>query len=157
MFKGGQEQFFFLQTLLFTAFFVTVLKFLTYGLVSPWSSVSSGWEHVKRKMHPCLEIYCVRPSANWVIHQNCVTMQGLISQKWLLKMKWNMKIENWKSILGCNDIFWTTISQVQRQYFRAAEKSPDGKAEVIICEVNFLSTSWLLSWAVKVVVLVNTA
>ena len=31
---------------------MTVLKILTYTLVSTWSSVSSGWEHVKRKMHP---------------------------------------------------------------------------------------------------------
>ena len=30
---------------------MTVLKILTYALVSTWSSVSSGWEHVKRKMH----------------------------------------------------------------------------------------------------------
>ena len=44
---------FFLQALLFTAFLATVLKILTYALVSTWSSVSSGWEHVKRKMHPC--------------------------------------------------------------------------------------------------------
>ena len=48
-------------------------------------------------------------------------------------------------------------SQLQRQCFRAAEKSPDGKAEVIICEVDFLSTSSILSWAVKVVEVVNTA
>ena len=52
LFKGSQEQSFFLQALLFTAFLVTVLKILTYALVSTWSSVSSGWEHVKRKMHP---------------------------------------------------------------------------------------------------------
>ena len=32
--KGSQEQSFFLQTLLFTAFLVTVLKILTYALVS---------------------------------------------------------------------------------------------------------------------------
>ena len=44
---------FFLQTLLFTAFLMTVLQILTYALVSTWSLVSSGWEHVKRKMHPC--------------------------------------------------------------------------------------------------------
>ena len=31
---------------------MTVLKILTYALVSTWSSVSSGWEHVKWKMHP---------------------------------------------------------------------------------------------------------
>ena len=43
---------FFLQTLLFTAFLVTVLEILTYALVSTWSSVSSGWEHLKQKMHP---------------------------------------------------------------------------------------------------------
>ena len=36
------------------AFLVTVLKILTYTLVSTRSSVSSGWEHVKRKMHPCI-------------------------------------------------------------------------------------------------------
>ena len=42
---------FFLQILLFTAFLVTVLKNLTYALVSTRSSVSSRWEHVKRKMH----------------------------------------------------------------------------------------------------------
>ena len=53
MFKGSQEQCFSLQTLLFTAFLVTVLKNLTYALVSTRSLVSSGWEHVKRKMHPC--------------------------------------------------------------------------------------------------------
>ena len=53
MFKESQEQSFFLQTLLFTAFLVTVLKILTYALVSTWSFVSSGWEDVKRKMHPC--------------------------------------------------------------------------------------------------------
>ena len=52
LFKGCQEQYFFLQTLLCTAFLVTVIKFLTYALVSTWFSVSSGWEHVKRKMHP---------------------------------------------------------------------------------------------------------
>ena len=34
LFKGGQEQSFFLQTLLFTAFLVTILKILTYALVS---------------------------------------------------------------------------------------------------------------------------
>ena len=32
--KGSQEQSFFLQTLLFTAFLVTVLEILTYALVS---------------------------------------------------------------------------------------------------------------------------
>ena len=58
-------------------------------------------------------------------------------------------------MLGRNDIFWTEISQDQRQCFRAAEKSPDGKAEVIICEVDFLSTSRILSWAFKVVELEN--
>ena len=31
---------------------MTVLKILTYALVSTWSLVSSGWEHVKRRMHP---------------------------------------------------------------------------------------------------------
>ena len=34
LFKGSQEQSFFLQTLLFTAFLVTVLKILKYALVS---------------------------------------------------------------------------------------------------------------------------
>ena len=34
LFKGGQEQSFFLQKLLFTAFLVTILKILTYPLVS---------------------------------------------------------------------------------------------------------------------------
>ena len=51
--RGIQKQSFFLQTLLFTAFLVGVLEILAYALVSTWSSVSSGWEHVKRKMHPC--------------------------------------------------------------------------------------------------------
>ena len=32
--KGSQEQYFFLQTLLFTAFLVTVLKISTYALGS---------------------------------------------------------------------------------------------------------------------------
>ena len=32
---------------------MTVLKILTYALVSTWSLVSSHWEHVKRKMYPC--------------------------------------------------------------------------------------------------------
>ena len=31
---------------------MTVLKILTYALMSSWSLVSSKWEHVKRKMHP---------------------------------------------------------------------------------------------------------
>ena len=53
LFKGSQEQSFFLQTLLFTAFLATVLKILTYAFVSTWSLVSSAWEHVKQKMHPC--------------------------------------------------------------------------------------------------------
>ena len=34
LFKGSQKQSFFLQTLLFTAFLVTVLKILTYALGS---------------------------------------------------------------------------------------------------------------------------
>ena len=34
LFKGSQEQSFFLLTLLFTAFLVTVLEILTYALVS---------------------------------------------------------------------------------------------------------------------------
>ena len=34
LFKGSQEHYFFDQTLLFTAFVVTALKFLTYALVS---------------------------------------------------------------------------------------------------------------------------
>ena len=49
LFKGSQEQSFFLQTLLFTAFLATVLKILTYAFVSTWSLVSSAWEHFKRK------------------------------------------------------------------------------------------------------------
>ena len=32
---------------------MSVLKILTYALVSTWSLVSSGWKHVKWKMHPC--------------------------------------------------------------------------------------------------------
>ena len=43
---------FFRQTLLFTAFLVTVLKILTFALVSTWSSVSSGYEHVPQLMQP---------------------------------------------------------------------------------------------------------
>ena len=43
----------FLKTLLFTAFLLTVLKILTYAIVSTWPLVGSRWEHVKRKMHPC--------------------------------------------------------------------------------------------------------
>ena len=54
LFKGSQKQSVFLQTLLFKAFLVTVLKILTYALVSTSSSVSSGYEHVKQKMHPWL-------------------------------------------------------------------------------------------------------
>ena len=53
LFKGSQKQSFFLQALLFTAFLVTVLKMLTYTLVSTWSLVSSGYEHVKQLMQPC--------------------------------------------------------------------------------------------------------
>ena len=49
-----KNNFFFLQKLLFTAFLVTVLKISTYALVSTWSLVNSGWEHVERKMHPCI-------------------------------------------------------------------------------------------------------
>ena len=60
LFKGSQEQSFFLQTLLFMAFLVTILKNLTFALVSTWSLVRSGWEHVKRKMHPCLRLYYIR-------------------------------------------------------------------------------------------------
>ena len=62
-----QDQSFFLQTLFFTAFFVTVLKILTYALVSTWSLVSSGWQHVRRKMHP------------WVLHGiawYCIVLHG---------------------------------------------------------------------------------
>ena len=58
--EGSQEQSFFLQTLLFTPFVATVQKIITYALVSTWSWVSSGWEHVSRFMHPwhcqCTEI-----------------------------------------------------------------------------------------------------
>ena len=52
--RGGQEQSFFLQKLLFTAFLVTILKTLTYALVSTWSSVISGYEHVPQLMQPCM-------------------------------------------------------------------------------------------------------
>ena len=41
LFKGSQEQSFFLQTLLFSAFLLMVLKILTYTLASTWSLVSS--------------------------------------------------------------------------------------------------------------------
>ena len=61
LFKGSQEQSFFLQTLLFTAFVVMVLKISTYTLVSTWSSVSSGYEHVKQLMQPWLP----QPSLLW--------------------------------------------------------------------------------------------
>ena len=57
LFKGSQKQSFFLQTLLFTAFLVTVLKMLTYALVSTWSLVSSGYEHVKQLMQPWWGVY----------------------------------------------------------------------------------------------------
>ena len=60
---GSQQQSFFFQTLLFTAFLVTVLKDLTYALVSTWSLVSSGCEHVKRKMQPWSE---ERKSTLWI-------------------------------------------------------------------------------------------
>ena len=35
------------------AFLVTILKILTYALVSTWSSVSSRYEHVPQLMQPC--------------------------------------------------------------------------------------------------------
>ena len=47
---------FVLQTLLFTAFLVTVLKILTYALGSTWSLVRSGWEHGPQLMQPCLNL-----------------------------------------------------------------------------------------------------
>ena len=56
LFKVSQEQSFFLQTLLFTEFLVTVVRLLTYPLVSTWSLVSSHWEHIKQKIHPCMEV-----------------------------------------------------------------------------------------------------
>ena len=55
LFKGSQKQSFFLQTLLFTAFLVTVLKILTYALGSTWSSVSSEYEHGPQLMQPWWE------------------------------------------------------------------------------------------------------
>ena len=51
---------FFVQTLLFTAFLVTVLKILTYALESTWSLGSSRWEDVKWKKHPW--------SKGWMFH-----------------------------------------------------------------------------------------
>ena len=84
LFKGSQKQSFFLQTLLFTAFLVTVLKMLTYTLVSTWSLVSSGWEHVKRKMHPCSTRSPFQSIAQscwlWLTLWNCIE-QGS-SPKW---------------------------------------------------------------------------
>jgi len=52
LFKGSQKQSFFLQTLLFTAFLMMVLKMWTYALVSTWSLVSSGYEHIPQLMQP---------------------------------------------------------------------------------------------------------
>ena len=70
--KGSQEQFFFfLQTLLFTPFLATVQKIITYALVSTWSLVISGWEHVKRIMHHCqqpVNHYLSNLSAGDVFH-----------------------------------------------------------------------------------------
>ena len=54
---GSQEQSFFLQTLLFTPFVATVPKIITYALVSTWSWVSSGWEHVTQFMHHWIFIW----------------------------------------------------------------------------------------------------
>ena len=56
VFKGSQEQSFPSDTLTLTTYSISrngSKKFNT--LVSTWSSVSSWWEHVKRKMHPCLQ------------------------------------------------------------------------------------------------------
>ena len=71
LFKGGQEQFFSLQTPSFTAFLVTVLKILTYALVSTWSSVSSGYEHIPQLMQPWesnLTKKCFKYSLSWYLH-----------------------------------------------------------------------------------------
>ena len=66
--EGSQEQSFFLQTLLFTPFVATVQKIITYALVSTWSWVSSGWEHVTRFMHHCRSE--TNPNVIWKQIQN---------------------------------------------------------------------------------------
>ena len=50
---------------------MTVLKILTYALVSTWSLVSSGWEHVKQKMHPWKDL----TSRLVVLSERSLTMQ----------------------------------------------------------------------------------
>ena len=54
-YRTSKIQYLFLQTLLFTAFLVTVLKISTYALGSTWSSISSGQEHGPQLMQPCGE------------------------------------------------------------------------------------------------------
>ena len=66
LFKGSQEQSFFLQTLLLlllTTFLVTVLKNLTYTLVShdPWSAHDGSTSNEK-----CTPAYNVGPTCYFV-------------------------------------------------------------------------------------------
>ena len=76
--EGKSRTVFFLQTLLFTAFLATVQKIITYALVSTWSLVTSGWEHVKRIMH------------HWLYHITLISlliasiyMKGVVhGQRW---------------------------------------------------------------------------
>ena len=56
---------------------MTVLQILTYALVSTWSLVSSGWDHVKRKMHHCCGIKMKLGGKWWICGKNV----------WMTKMK----------------------------------------------------------------------
>ena len=49
--KGKSRKIFFPSNTLIYGISRDSSKSLAYALVSTWSSVSSGWEHVKRKMH----------------------------------------------------------------------------------------------------------
>ena len=99
LFKGSQEQSFFLQTLLFTAFLVTVLKFLTNALWSTWSLVSSRQEHVKQKKHSWWSVviflsfmeWC--PSGPLIIHNLVQTRRskGIETNSSKSKICWKWK------------------------------------------------------------------
>ena len=83
-----KNNFFSIQTLLFTAFLVTVLKILTYVLVSTWSSVSSGYEHVPQLMQPCttvsvaLDWYELNPWGRCAFGNDFVTLPSSMIIMW---------------------------------------------------------------------------
>ena len=133
---------------------MTVRKILTEALVSTWSLVSSGKEHVKRKMHPCRSgwlLETLTELTNLSINSHFYFLKGC--KNWLLehfnKLK-GMKIKfSWKNIAHnlvakcTTNVRYVCIRHERWRYFHICQLLPTCNAYIFV--FKYISHSYIYS------------